>query len=422
MAIQEKKIWVYADWSDLKGCKLLGILTAQHVRGKEIFSFEYEKEWLQNDHSLFLDPNLNFYQGKQYLQETENNFGVFLDSSPDRWGRLLMRRRESILAKQENRNEKIYFESDYLLGVYDGHRMGGLRFKLDPSGAFLNDNREMASPPWTSLRELEYASLQLENEDAVNDPQYLKWLSMLVNPGSSLGGARPKASVIDEKKNLWIAKFPSVQDTKDVGAWEMVAHTLAVESGIHVPEAKLIRFSGKHHTYLSKRFDRTEMGHRLHYASAMTLLGYSDGADNNEGVSYLEMAEFIIQRGNNVTKELEQLWRRILFNILISNTDDHLRNHGFLLTKSGWQLSPAYDMNPNEFGTGLKLNINDSNNDLDVSLTIEVAKYFKLSEENSNRILNEMQKSMKDWSKVAKHFGIGNSEIELTKNAFKNIK
>ncbi len=421
MAIQEKKIWVYADWSDLKACKLLGILTAQHVRGKEIFSFEYEKEWLQNDHSLFLDPNLNFYQGKQYLQESENNFGVFLDSSPDRWGRLLMRRRESIVAKQENRSEKIYFESDYLLGVYDGHRMGGLRFKIDPSGEFLNDNREMASPPWTSLRELEYASLQLENDDAVNDPQYLKWLSMLVNPGSSLGGARPKASVIDEKQHLWIAKFPSVQDTKDVGAWEMVVHALAIECGIHVPEAKLIRFSGKHHTYLSKRFDRTEMGHRIHYASAMTLLGYSDGADNNEGVSYLEMAEFIIQRGSNVTQELEQLWRRILFNILISNTDDHLRNHGFLLTKSGWQLSPAYDMNPNEFGTGLKLNINDSSNELDISLALEVAKYFKLSEANSNRILSEMQKSLKDWNKVAKHFGISNSEIELTKNAFKNI-
>jgi len=421
MAIQEKKIWVYADWSDLKACKLLGLLTAQHVRGKEIFSFEYEKEWLQNDHSLFLDPNLNFYQGKQYLQETENNFGDWLDSSPDRWGRLLMRRREAILAKQENRNEKIYFESDYLLGVFDGHRMGGLRFKLDPSGEFLNNNKEMASPPWTSLRELEYASLQLENEDAVNDPQYLKWLSMLVDPGSSLGGARPKASVIDEKQHLWIAKFPSVQDTKDVGAWEMVVHTLAVECGILVPEAKLIRFSGKHHTYLSKRFDRTEKGDRIHYASAMTLLGYSDGADYTDGISYLEMAEFLLQRGNNVTSELEQLWRRILFNILISNTDDHLRNHGFLLTKSGWQLSPAYDMNPNEFGTGLKLNINDSNNDLDVSLAIEVAKYFKLNEENSNRILTEMQKSLKDWSKVAKHFGIGNSEIELTKNAFKNI-
>ena len=422
MAIQEKKIWVYADWFDLKECKLLGILTAQHVRGKEIFSFEYEKDWLQNDHSLFLDPNLNFYQGKQYLQESENNFGVFLDSSPDRWGRLLMRRREAILAKQEGRSEKLFFESDYLLGVYDGHRIGGLRFKLDPSEDFLNNNKEMASPPWTSLRELEYASLQLENEDAVDDPQYLKWLSMLVNPGSSLGGARPKASVIDEKGKLWIAKFPSVQDTKDVGAWEMVVHTLATKCGIQVPEAKLIRFSGKHHTFLSKRFDRTEMGLRIHYASAMTLLGYSDGADNNEGVSYLEMAEFIIQRGNYVTNELEQLWRRILFNILISNTDDHLRNHGFLLTKMGWQLSPAYDMNPNEFGTGLKLNINDSNNDLDVSLAIEVAKYFKLSEENSNRILIEMQKSLKEWSKVAKHLGIGNSEIELTKNAFKHIK
>ena len=421
MSNQEKKIWVYADWSDLKATKLLGCLTAQRIRGKEVFSFEYDKEWLHNDHSLFLDPNLNFYQGKQYLQDSENNFGVFLDSSPDRWGRLLMRRRESILAKQEARNEKIFFESDYLLGVYDGHRMGGLRFKIDPSGDYLNNNKEMASPPWTSLRELEYASLQLENEDAVNDPQYLKWLSLLVNPGSSLGGARPKASVIDETGDLWIAKFPSNQDTKDVGAWEMVIHALAIKCGIKVPEAKLIRFSGKHHTFLSKRFDRIENGKRLHYASAMTLLGYFDGADHIEGVSYLEMAEFLLQRGTNVTEELEQLWRRILYNILVSNTDDHLRNHGFLLTKSGWKLSPAYDMNPNEYGTGLTLNITDSSNALDVSLAMEVAKYFKLNEINSNRILNEMYQSLKDWRKVAKHYGIGRSEIELTKSAFKNI-
>jgi serine/threonine-protein kinase HipA len=315
----------------------------------------------------------------------------------------------------------LFFESDYLLGVYDGHRMGGLRFKLDPSGDFLNNNKEMASPPWASLRDLEYASLQLENDDAINDPQYLKWLSMLVNPGSSLGGATPKASVIDNNNNLWIAKFPSIQDNKDVGAWEMVIHTLALKCGINVPEAKLIRFSGKHHTFLSKRFDRTVNGNRIHYASAMTLLGYFDGADYIEGVSYLELAEFLIQRGTNVTEELEQLWRRILFNILISNTDDHLRNHGFLLTKSGWRLSPAFDMNPNEHGTGLKLNVNDNSNDLDVSLAIEVAKYFKLNENKANQILDEMIQSLKEWRKIAKHFGIGNSEIELTKNAFKNI-
>jgi serine/threonine-protein kinase HipA len=360
MKKNETVIWVYADWKPMEVPYLIGKLFSQRVRGKEIFSFEYNETWLNTSQAkLYLDPNLGLYKGKQYLPEGKNNFGIFLDSAPDRWGRLLMRRREAWQAKLDGREESTLFESDYLLGVFDGHRMGGLRFKLEQDGAFLNNHKKMATPPWTSLRELEYASLQLEKEDAINDPEYTKWLSMLIDPGSSLGGARPKASVLDEKGNLWIAKFPSAKDEKDAGAWEMVVHQLALKCGIHVPEAKIQQFSSKHHTFLTKRFDRIQK-QRIHFASAMTMLGFQDGVDYKDNISYLNLAEFIIQQSASAKEDLEQLWRRILFNILVSNTDDHLRNHGFVLTNQGWRLSPAYDMNPNEMGNGLTLNISEN--------------------------------------------------------------
>ena len=210
MKNNEEKIWVYADWDFLEETQVLGILTVQRLRGKEIFSFEYQDSWVNGSNPiLFLDPNLGFYKGKQFLPDEKNNFGIFLDSSPDRWGRLLMRRREAWQAKQDGRAEKTLFESDFLLGVFDGHRMGGVRFKSNPDGPFMNDQKKMATPPWTSLRELEQASLKLEQDDALLDPEYAHWLSVLIDPGSSLGGARPKASVLDEKGNLWFAKFPS---------------------------------------------------------------------------------------------------------------------------------------------------------------------------------------------------------------------
>ena len=195
---KKREVYVYADWEDLEGPVYMGILQAELLRGKEIFSFEYDESWLKSGHAQLLDPDLQLYAGKQYLSDQEKqNFGMFLDSSPDRWGRILMRRREAALSREENRPQNNLFETDYLLGVYDEHRMGGLRFKLDLEGPFLNNNKEMASPPWTSIRELEQISLRLEEDDVVNDPEYLKWLSMLVAPGSSLGGARPKASVLD---------------------------------------------------------------------------------------------------------------------------------------------------------------------------------------------------------------------------------
>ncbi len=419
MKKNETVIWVYADWKSMEEPQLIGMLVAQRVRGKEIFSFEYNEAWLSNSQAtLYLDPNLGLYKGKQYLPDGRNNFGVFLDSAPDRWGRLLMRRREAWQAKLEGREERTLFESDFLLGVFDGHRMGGLRFKLEQDGAFLNNHKKMATPPWTSLRELEYASLQLEKEDAINDPEYTKWLSMLIDPGSSLGGARPKASVLDEKGNLWIAKFPSSKDDKNTGAWEMVLHKLAKVCGIHVPDARLLQFSGKHHTFLSKRFDRIK-DKRIHFASAMTLLGYQDGADFHDGLSYLDIIAFIIQQGALVKADLEQLWRRVVFNILVSNTDDHLRNHGFILTNNGWQLSPAYDMNPNEMGSGLTLNISENSNEQDISIALETAKYYKLKKDEAIKILNDMQLEIANWRTVAKKLGISSSEIEQMKRAFR---
>lgn len=423
MKQNEIKIWVYAHWESLEDAQLMGVLTAQRVRGKEIFSFEYNGSWMSANYQvLFLDPHLGFYKGKQYLPEEKNNFGIFLDSSPDRWGRLLMRRREAWQAKKEDREERTLFESDFLLAVFDGHRLGGLRFKSAPDGPFMNDQRKMATPPWTSLRELEHASLQLERDDAINDPEYAKWLSVLIDPGSSLGGARPKASVVDENGHLWIAKFPSSRDEKNSGAWEMLLHQLAEACGIRVSKASLQKFSGRHHTFLSKRFDRNDHNQRIHFASAMTLLGFQDGADHVDGIGYLDIVGFITQHSPAAKEDLEQLWRRMVFNILVSNTDDHLRNHGFMLTPKGWRLSPAYDMNPNEMGNGLTLNISENSNEQDISLAIGTAGLYQLKNDKAENIFSEIQREIIQWRTVAQKLGISNSEIEQTKRAFRLVE
>jgi serine/threonine-protein kinase HipA len=412
----KKEIQVFAHWLGLQEPSLMGVLSVSPAKGRESFSFEYAEEWLKSGFSQIIDPDLQLYSGAYYPRDDKPNFGVFLDSCPDRWGRILMQRREAFFAKQEDRAAKKLLESDFLLGVYDGHRMGALRFKLDENGPFLNNNKEIATPPWTSLRELEHASSKFE-EDNSDDPEYLKWLTMLIAPGSSLGGARPKASVIDPQNNLWIAKFPSKNDEKDVAAWEMVTNQLAISAGLNVAEGKLLQFNNKYHTYLTKRFDRKTTGERIHFASAMTLLGHIDGEDS-AGASYLELMEFISRHGATVEKDLDELWRRIVFSICIKNTDDHLRNHGFLLTEKGWVLSPAYDINPNEYGNGLSLNINDADNSLNLDLAMEVASYFRLSEEKALQIINEILTVVNDWKKVATNYKISNAEQERMTAAF----
>lgn len=424
MAKQNNKrsVRVYAHWLGMEEPMLMGILHSDRLKGKEIFSFEYDENWLKNGPAQLLDPSLQLYSGLHYLNEEQDNFGIFLDSSPDRWGRILMRRKEAAIARADMREERKLFETDYLLGVYDGHRMGALRFKSEEEGPFLNDNKNMASPPWTSLRELEQISLRLEDDDVTEDPEYLKWLSMLIAPGASLGGARPKASIIDNDGGLWIAKFPSRNDQGDIGGWEIVTYELALMAGIEMAESKAQKFSSDYYTFLTKRFDRNDEGHRIHFASAMTMLGYKDGQDHLDGASYLELVEFIQSNGANVDQDLEQLWRRIIFSICVTNTDDHLRNHGFLLTNDGWILSPAYDINPIENGTGLKLNISDEDNSLDLNLAMDVSEFFRLTEKRANEIMEQVLNAVSKWKYIANKYGISRVEQELKSLAFKVTK
>lgn len=414
---------VVADWDGLEGPTLMGHLTATPARGKEVFAFEYDKEWLSTAARQQLDPSMLLYRGPQYPAKNRENFGVFLDSSPDRWGRVLMRRREAQLARAEGRVERRLLESDYLLGVHDGHRMGAIRFRID--NRFLDDNDELASPPWTSLRELEHASLQLERQGVEDDPDYGRWLRMLITPGGSLGGARPKASVRDERDRLWIAKFPSRNDEHDIGAWELVVHNLAERAGIAVPEAQLRRFGSsksgghRHHTFLSRRFDRSDDGGRLHFASAMTLLDRVDGQGADEGVSYVEFADLLMRLGSRTSADLEQLWRRIVFSVCVSNTDDHLRNHGFMLEPTGWALAPAYDMNPDPHGAGLKLNISETDNAQDIDLAISVASVFRVKKKRAHEIVADVVGAVNQWRSVATSRGLPRTDQDRIRGAFR---
>ena len=414
-----KNILVYADWAGIiKPPVLLGILHSEMIRGKEVFSFEYSDEWLKSKFAQVIDPDLQLFSGPHYLDNAKNNFGIFLDSSPDRWGRVLMKRREAILARNENRQAKILMESDFLLGVYDENRIGGLRFKLTEDGEFLNQDSSLAAPPITSLSELQAASLKLEENQDAADEEHVKWLNMLMAPGSSLGGARPKASIKDKNGDLWIAKFPSANDSKDVGSWEMVVHTLAAKCRLNVAEAKVEKFANQYHTFLIKRFDRNKT-QRIHFASAMTMLGYTDNRDAHAGASYLELAEFLSKRGAKVNEDLEELWKRIVFSISVSNTDDHLRNHGFILTEKGWILSPVYDINPNEMGTGLSLNISENDNSLDFDLALSVAEYFRIEKDKAKKIITDIMSNVGEWKMLANKFDIPKSEQLIMEKAFR---
>ncbi|WP_417858787.1 type II toxin-antitoxin system HipA family toxin [Xanthomarina gelatinilytica] len=414
MATGKQEIYIYAHWKGIQEPELIGILSALYAKGKKAFSFEYDKVWLKSKQQMLLDPDIQFYSGPQYPNNKEN-LGVFLDSMPDTWGRTLMKRREAQLANEKGEKPKTLYEIDFLLGVYDESRMGALRFKLDPKGPFLDNNNQNPTPPWSSIRELQEAAKNFENED--DNDEVRKWLAVLMAPGSSLGGARPKANILDENKELWIAKFPSKNDTIDKAAWEYLAYQLAIKAGIHMAPSKIEKISGNYHTFFTKRFDREE-GCRLHFASAMTMTGNNEDTIRDNPASYLELAEFIQNHGAMVNDNLEQLWRRIVFNIAISNTDDHLRNHGFILTNQGWILSPAYDLNPSIDKDGLALNIDMDNNALDYDLAKSVGEFFRLDNEQMDKIIQEVLTVVGTWKEVAKEIGISNKEQNLMSKAF----
>ena len=410
-----KQIIVYENWSDIIP-KKMGILYVDYAKGKENFSFEYDKGWLtSNKSALVIDPDLSMYNGRQFLPFGKKIFGIFSDSCPDRWGRVLMKRREVVNARKEGIKPRELQESDFLLGVYDESRIGALRFKIDENGSFISSDKDMATPPWTSLRSLEEAARAFEKDENALDE---KWLKQLIGPGSSLGGARPKATIQDIDGSLWIAKFPSKHDEINSGAWEMVAHDLAVLCNLDVPEARLEHFSNLGSTFLVKRFDR-QGERRIHFSSAMTMLGKVDGASSEDGSGYLDIASFIKANGENPKNDLLELWKRIVFNMAISNTDDHLRNHGFLLSKSGWKLSPMYDTNPVPYGDTLSLNVSETDNSISIDLALESAKYYELSNDEAIEISNSILSTVKEnWEKLANKYGINRNEIEYMRPAF----
>lgn len=410
-------IWVYADWKGMRGPKCIGILSAQQAKGRKAFSFSYDKDWISSQEQVLLDPDIAWYSGQQYpLSGEKENFGVFLDSMPDTWGRTLMKRRVAIRAREQAKPVPVLYDIDFLLGVQDLSRMGALRFKKDPDGDFLDNDTVSPAPPRTSIRELQHAAALIElNKDTA---EVKKWLTILMAPGSSLGGARPKANVLDEHGHLWIAKFPSANDMIDKGAWEYLAYRLAVYAGIEMWESRIEKVTGKHHTFFIKRFDR-DKSERIHFASAMTMTGKNEKLIRDEMPSYLDIVEFIQFSGTDITEDLHQLWRRMVFNILTSNTDDHLRNHGFILTDEGWRLSPAFDINPSIDKDGLALNIDMDNNALDLKLAKSVGGYFRLGEKEMNQIIDELKTAITNWSKIATEIGIPRNEQILMSGAFR---
>ena len=293
--------------------------------------------------------------------------------------------------------------------------MGALRFSTAEGGPFLSDDEAEAVPPWTSLRSLEEASRQFEkDENALDD----RWLNQLLQPGSSLGGARPKATVQDVDGSMWIAKFPSRHDEFNTGAWEKTVHELAVRCGLNVPPSRLETFSKSGSTFLVKRFDR-DGERRIHFASAMTMLGKTDGAASSDGSGYYEIAAFLRSCGTSPKNDLLELWKRIVFNMAVSNTDDHLRNHGFLLSGKGWRLSPAYDINPVPYGDALSLNVSPADNSIDIDLAIETCDYYGLSQREAEDLAERICRTVRDsWEAVAVRYGIGRSEIQQMRPAF----
>jgi serine/threonine-protein kinase HipA len=415
MDLSEKTIFVYENWRNEKP-SLIGSLHTSFIRGQEGFSFEYADEWLNSFESAYsLDPDLSLYRGRQYTPLDKSQFGLFADSCPDRWGRLLMKRKEAIDARKEDRKPRKLTESDFLLGVYDESRMGALRFSLEEGGEFLSNERAFATPPWIGLRTLENASIAFENDDSGLEE---KWLNELLAPGSSLGGARPKATVQATDGSLWIAKFPSKHDEYNSGAWEKVVHDLARLCSLNVPESKIETFSKTGSTFLVKRFDR-DGKRRIHYASAMTLLGKTDGASAADGTSYLDLASYIRANSAEPKQDLMELWKRIVFNMAVSNTDDHLRNHGFILTPTGWILSPLFDVNPIPSGDSLSLNVSEYDNSIDLSLAMEVAEYFGLTKNEAAKISANICETVKNnWVRIAESYGLSCGAVEYMRPAF----
>ena len=406
-----QKLYVYADFDWLDKPLLIGELSCDSVRGNEIYGFSFDNEWLAKYGDIFLSDDLQNYTGTQYTRSERDIFACFSDALPDRWGRTLLNRREQIAAADEKRTVRRLTSFDYLMGVDDTSRMGGFRFADTRAGKFINFEASLRVPPLANVRELMHAAHEIEASEEKHLLPSKKWLAQLLYPGTSLGGARPKASVIDEDGSQTVVKFPSRKDNYDVAQWEHFCHVMGRKAGLNVAETRTID-GDKYHILLSKRFDRTTDGKRIHFASALTLLGLTDGDNETTGYGYTDIVDFIVQHGCNVEQNLEELYRRVAFYIFVGNSDDHFRNHGFLLTRKGWELSPAYDFNPTLSGSqSLLINRNTSESNIDILL--ESAGDYMLSSAKAQGIIDNVRDAMKSWRNEARKQGLPQRDIDM---------
>ena len=400
-----KKITVYADFDFLVAPQEIGVLGYEHIRGKDHFVFEYSHQWLKRYGGILLSGDLINVPSLQHPRGNDNVFGFVKDSFPDRWGRLLLDRRERLTAQSEGRPTRILTNYDYLIGIEDFTRMGGIRYKEEGVDDYINVSTKYLVPPIESLRSLCEACREIELAEERNELPEQRWLDQLIDPGSSLGGARPKANVVDIEGTLYIAKFPSKKDLENTELIEHFSHQLAAKAGINVAKTRTIKISKDRDLLLSERFDRTKDGRRIHFASALSLLGLDDGAGSSTGNGYLDIVDFILQGCTEVRQNLRELYRRVAFNVMFGNTDDHFRNHGFLLTPKGWTLSPAYDINPGA-KTHQCLLIDSYSEQSDINALLSASENYMLERQEANEIIEEVRAAIKDWRNIATNLQI----------------
>ena len=409
--MSDRELLVYVDLAGQ--AHYVGRLWARRARNRESASFEYDADWLANPTRFALEPALMLGGGPQHTQQGRALFGTFGDSAPDRWGRNLIQRHERQCAQEAKRAPRSLGEVDYLLGVSDIARQGALRFKEKPDGPFLASGDGANVPPLIRLGELLNAAMRVAADgDADGD------LRLILAPGSSLGGARAKASVLDLQGQLSIAKFPQTDDDYPVMQWEAVALDLARRAGIEVPTWRLEQVADRA-ALLLRRFDR-DGDIRIPFLSAMSMLGAAD----NEDHSYLEIVDALRRFGAQPEKDCAQLWRRIVFNILISNTDDHLRNHGFLYEGAGgWRLSPAYDMNPTPIDMKarvLSLAIDEADDTASIDVALGMARQCGLNLDDAQEIVGEVQAAVAPWRTSATSHGLNARDMARMASAFEH--
>ena len=404
----EPRLKVWLDDPTLGPLQQIGTL---HRVGYDSVRFAYTKEWLKSPNAFMLDPALTL--DAQDFYPANSNFGVFMDSCPDRWGQVLMQRQETIEAKEAGRTKITLGPWEFLRGVQDHTRMGALRFSAEDDDAFLAAEL-LSAPPITSLAELQAVAMELSRKKIDDTAKLKKWLQILVAPGASLGGARPKAN-ISEASEIWIAKFPFAEDDRDVALWEKLVHDMAAACMIDVPKSRIERVGRGYHTFMVQRFDR-EKGERRFFTSAMTLLNKTD----KEEANYIDLAQFIATRGSppHIKKDLEQLFTRVAFNIAVANRDDHLRNHGFMRTVSGWRLAKAYDMNPSLKKPEHVLGIAEDLHEPSLETHLAMAKYYDLLNPEASEIVEKVLSVVGNWKARAKALHISTADVEEMEHLF----